>query len=226
MSVASILVVDDDERLLRLLKKFLSEQGYDVSLASNTRDARKLLEVIQFDLMVLDVMLPGESGIDFAKSITGISDMGILMLSAMGEPEQRIRGLETGVDDYLPKPFDPRELKLRIDNILRKLATESQPEVAEVRFGNKLYDFQRNELMEDGEIIHLTSSERMLLHELMIRRGKIVPRDVLARICSTGENTRAIDVQVTRLRRKIEKNPSSPRYLITHRNRGYTLETD
>ncbi len=226
MSVASILVVDDDERLLRLLKKFLSEQGYDVSLASNTRDARKLLEVIQFDLMVLDVMLPGESGIDFAKSITGISDMGILMLSAMGEPEQRIRGLETGVDDYLPKPFDPRELKLRIDNILRKLATETRPEVSEVRFGNKLYDFQRNELMEDGEIIHLTSSERMLLHELMIRRGKIVPRDVLARICSTGENTRAIDVQVTRLRRKIEKNPSSPRYLITHRNRGYTLETD
>ncbi len=218
-----ILVVDDDARLRELLRKYLSENGFLVVTASDAADARGKLENLAFDLIVLDLMMPGETGLDFTKSLRKTSTMPILMLTAMGEPGDRIEGLEKGADDYLAKPFEPRELVLRIHSILRRLPR--RPEIpSEVRLGRVTFDLARDELRRDGVPVRLTDVEAALLRKLAETPGSILSRGELS--LNTGAGGRAVDVQVTRLRRKIEPDPKLPRYLQTVRGKGYVLRPD
>ena len=223
--IPHILVVDDDDRLRELLRKFLSENGFLVATASDVADARTKLLTLTFDLIVLDLMMPGESGLDFAEDLRRTGSIPTLMLTAMGEPEDRIAGLERGADDYLAKPFEPRELLLRIHNILRRMP--SRPEVpAEVRLGDVLFDLERGELRRDGNPIRITAVEAALLKALAERPGTVLSREELTIRTGASGGGRAVDVQVTRLRRKIEPDPRAPRYLRTVRGRGYVLRPD
>jgi two-component system, OmpR family, phosphate regulon response regulator OmpR len=221
-----ILVVDDDTRLRELLKSFLSRSGFRVSTAGHAAEARQRLGALDFDLIVLDVMMPGETGLDFASELRRTDDVPILMLTAMGDTQHRIAGLETGVDDYLGKPFEPRELLLRIQNILRrnKPAAESAGEpVRRVAFGPMQFDLELGELTQKGKRVALTDAEVALLRALGSRLGEVLSRETLSKSVGAAVNERAIDVQVTRLRRKIEPDPSFPRYLRTVRGQGYRL---
>jgi two-component system phosphate regulon response regulator OmpR len=221
-----ILVVDDDTRLRELLKSFLSRNGFRVTVASHAAEARQRLESLDFDLIVLDVMMPGETGLDFAAQLRRTDDVPILMLTAMGEAKDRIAGLETGVDDYLGKPFEPRELLLRIQNVLRrnKPAAEAGAEPARrVTFGSLQFDLELGELTQKGRRVPLTDAETALLRALTGRLGEVLSRETLCKSVGAAVNERAIDVQVTRLRRKIEPDPSFPRYLRTVRGQGYRL---
>ena len=220
-----ILVIDDDDRLRELLRQFLSEGGFWVSTATDASDARQRLKGLTFDLLVLDRMMPGESGLDFAADLRKTSTVPILMLTAMGEPEDRIDGLEGGVDDYLSKPFEPRELLLRINAILRRVPA---PKVApvEIKLGDVVYDQAREVLSEDGEVIRLTDVEAALLKVLAASLGAVLSREELTEMTGASGGSRAIDVQVTRLRRKIEPNPKLPTYLQTVRGKGYVLRPD
>ncbi len=220
-----ILVVDDDERLRDLLGKFLAENGFSVSTAADAADARRKLKSLTFDLIVLDLMMPGESGLDFAHSLRQTDQTPILMLTAMGEPEDRIGGLECGADDYLAKPFEPRELLLRINNIIKHMpAALETPE--RVRLGDYIFDLGRGEMSSNGEPVRLTEQEVALLRVLAATPGVILSRDELTKRTGAAAGGRAVDVQVTRLRRKIERDPKLPRYLQTVRGRGYTLRPD
>jgi two-component system, OmpR family, phosphate regulon response regulator OmpR len=221
-----ILVVDDDTRLRELLKSFLSRSGFRVSTAGHAAEARQRLSALDFDLIVLDVMMPGETGLDFASELRRTDDVPILMLTAMGDTQHRIAGLETGVDDYLGKPFEPRELLLRIQNILRrnKPAAESAGEpIRRVSFGPMQFDLELGELTQKGKRVPLTDAEVGLLRALGSRLGEVLSRETLSKSVGATVNERAIDVQVTRLRRKIEPDPSFPRYLRTVRGQGYRL---
>jgi len=221
-----ILIVDDDTRLRELLNKFLSQNGFRVSTASNAAEARQRLSALDFDLIVLDVMMPGESGLDLAMQIRRIDDVPILMLTAMGEAKDRIAGLETGVDDYLGKPYEPRELLLRLQNILRRNKAAAEPSgepVRRVTFGPMEFDLELGELTQKGKRVSLTDAEIALLRALAVRLGEVVSRETLSKSVGAAVNERAIDVQVTRLRRKIEPDPSFPRYLRTVRGQGYRL---
>ncbi|MCW8951347.1 MAG: response regulator transcription factor [Rhodospirillales bacterium] len=221
-----ILVVDDDSRLRELLRRYLSDNDFLVTTASNADEARARLVGIAFDLIVLDLMMPGESGLDFARTLRtdGGNDVPILMLTAMGDPDDRVRGLEHGADDYLSKPFDPRELVLRIRSVLRRIPQPDTP-AREFRLGDVIFDRDRLELQRDGHTIHLTSSEASLLAVLSEKPGTVFSRDVLSDL-SGGSGGRTVDVQVTRLRRKIEDDPKQPRYLQTVRGQGYVLRPD
>lgn len=221
-----ILVVDDDRRLRGLLRKYLSETGYRVTTAADAADARARMSSLAFDLIVLDVMMPGESGLDLTRSVRKASDVPILLLTAMGEPDDRIRGFETGADDYLPKPFEPRELLLRIQSILRRVPPPRPEEPAEIRLGECRFDLAGERLHRGAKAVHLTSAEASLLKALARRAGSAVSREELSRRCRIAGNVRAVDVQVTRLRRKIEPDPKVPRYLQTVRGRGYVLRPD
>lgn len=220
-----ILVVDDDGRLRELLRKYLSENGYLVTTASDTADARVKLDSLAFDLLVLDLMMPGESGLDFATDLRRKSSVPILMLTARGEPEDRIAGLERGADDYMPKPFEPRELLLRVNSILRRAPPPSE-EPAEVSLGGVVFDTSRDELSRDGSPIRLTEVEGALLKALAKRPGHVLSREELTELTGASGGERAVDVQVTRLRRKIETDPKMPRYLKTVRGKGYVLSPD
>jgi len=220
-----ILVVDDDTRLRELLRKFLSDNGFRVTVAANAGEARNRMAGLQFDLIILDRMMPGESGLDFAKSLQNSNSAAILMLTAMGEVEARIDGLEVGVDDYLAKPFEPRELLLRIRTILRRLDSIETPETR-VRLGLAEYDPSREVMTMNGRPLRLTSAETSLLSALAAVAGQVLTREELTEICNIEGGERAIDVQVTRLRRKIEPDPRVPRYLQTVRGRGYVLRPD
>jgi len=220
-----ILVVDDDTRLRELLKKFLSENNLLVATASDAADARAKLAGLAFDLIVLDLMMPGESGLDFAHDLRRTNAVPILMLTAMGEAEDRITGLEKGADDYLAKPFEPRELLLRIHAILRRAPAPREP-VAQVRLGDVMFDLERESLSRDGVPIRLTDVETALLRVLAERAGDILDRDELILRTGASGGGRAVDVQVTRLRRKIEPDPKMPRYLQTVRGKGYVLRPD
>jgi len=220
-----ILVVDDDDRLRELLRKFLSENGFIVVTAKNAADARAKLASLAFDLLILDLMMPGESGLDFAADIRANSAVPILMLTAMGEPEDRIAGLERGADDYLVKPFEPRELLLRINNILRRLP-KVEKTGGEIKLGTFVFILDRSELMQDGEPVRLTSVEAALLKALAEEPGAVLSREDLIQRTGAGGGGRAVDVQVTRLRRKIEQDPRMPRYLQTVRGKGYVLRPD
>jgi two-component system, OmpR family, phosphate regulon response regulator OmpR len=218
-----ILVVDDDSRIRDLLARYLQEHGYRVTSAVDAVSARATMRGLTFDLLILDVMMPHESGIDFARSLRRESQVPILMLTARAEPDQRIEGLETGVDDYLAKPFDPRELLLRVVNVLRRGTNAASS--SEVRMGNFVFHIARGELKRDGETVRLTERERELLRYFAQRPGMTVARHELAK---DGENggERAVDVQINRLRRKIENDPANPVYLQTVRGKGYILHSE
>ncbi len=224
---AHILVVDDDDRLRELLRDFLTSNGFIVSPAADAAAARARCRVMNFDLIVLDLMMPGESGLDFAADLRKTNPVPILMLTAMGEPEQRIAGLEQGADDYMSKPFEPRELVLRINSILRRIPREAEvPPPEEIGMGEVRFDMVRDELSRNGETIRLTEVETVLLRALAENPGVTLSREDLMRRTGASGGGRAIDVQVTRLRRKIEKVPKLPKYLQTVRGRGYMLRPD
>jgi two-component system phosphate regulon response regulator OmpR len=224
-----ILVVDDDRRLRDLLARFLGDNGYRVTTAANAAEADLRLARLVFDAIVLDIMMPGENGFDFARRFRVESTVPILMLTARADGKDRINGLEIGVDDYLAKPFEPRELLLRLGNILKRtLAADtahSAPRPDFVRFGPFLYGLSRGELRKDEEPIRLTEREREILTALAERAGEVVPREELA-AQGTAANDRTVDVQMNRLRRKIERDPADPLYLQTVRGVGYRLVTD
>lgn len=217
-----LLVVDDDLRIRELLSRYLSDHGYRVTTAGSAADARAKLEGLTFDLLVLDIMMPGENGLNLARSIRDGSTVPILMLTARAETEDRITGLETGVDDYITKPFDPRELLLRINNVLRRSATPQLPTIEKVRFGNFVFHIESGDLTRDDKPVRITDRERDMLRVLAARPGETVDRQALA-APGAEVNERAVDVQINRLRRKIEENPTDPAYLRTVRGGGYRL---
>ncbi|MFG1422971.1 response regulator [Roseixanthobacter liquoris] len=216
-----LLVVDDDNRIRTLLSRFLSEHGYRVTTAASALEARGRLDGLEFDLLVLDVMMPGESGLDLARSLRTTSTVPILMLTARSEIQDRIAGLEAGVDDYLGKPFEPRELLLRVGSILKRAAPAPQKAIEEVRFGEFSFHLGRGELSRGGEILRITERERDMLRALSENPGETVPRMALAGNGAASE--RAVDVQVNRLRRKVERDPANPTYVQTVRGIGYRL---
>jgi two-component system phosphate regulon response regulator OmpR len=217
-----LLVVDDDRRIRALLSRFLLGEGYRVTTAETAAEARAKLNSLHFDLLVLDVMMPGESGFDLVKAIRRDSTVPILMLTARDEKESRIQGLEIGADDYLAKPFEPRELSLRIANILKRALPVPTPPVESVRFGSFVFHVGRGELRRGEDMIRLTDRERQMLRILAENPGETVPRLALAGN-GGGHNERAVDVQVNRLRRKIERDPANPLIVQTVRGIGYRL---
>jgi two-component system phosphate regulon response regulator OmpR len=217
-----LLVVDDDRRIRDLLSRFLNGEGYRVTTADNAADARAKLGSLAFDLLVLDVMMPGETGMQLCKSLRETSTVPILMLTAKAETDSRIAGLELGADDYVPKPFEPRELSLRIANILKRTIPAPAPAIESVRFGDYLFHLGRGELRRGEETIHLTDRERDMLRVLAATAGETVPRQDLGG-GGDGANERAVDVQVNRLRRKIERDPANPLFVQTVRGIGYRL---
>jgi two-component system phosphate regulon response regulator OmpR len=217
-----LLVVDDDRRIRDLLSRYLRAEGYRVTTADTAADARAKLDVLSFDLLILDVTMPGETGFEFAKSLRTRSTVPILMLTARAEKENRIAGLEIGADDYVAKPFEPRELSLRIANILKRAQPAATPAAESVRFGPFVYNLVRGELRRGDDLIHLTDREKDMLRLLTLRPGETVPRLMLAGAgAAAGE--RAVDVQVNRLRRKIEFDPANPLFVQTVRGIGYRL---
>ena len=220
-----ILVVDDDSRLRELLRRYLSDNGFRVTTAEDAAAARVVLASLAFDTIILDVMMPGESGLDLVTSLRKGSDTPVLMLTALGEPSDRVTGLELGADDYLAKPFAPRELLLRLNNVLRR-APAPAVDAAPVRMGEVVFDPGRAELRRGGERIHLTTAEAKLLTVLAANVGNTLTRDDLTERSDINGGSRTVDVQVTRLRRKIEPDPRQPRYLQTVRGEGYMLRSD
>ncbi len=219
-----ILVVDDDERIRDLLAKYLMGNGYRVTKARDAIAARAALSGLEFDLLILDVMMPGETGFELAQSIKDEIDAPIFMLTALGEPEQRVKGLEIGVDDYISKPFEPKELLIRIGNILRRIEKSSVSN-DDINIGEFQFNIARGDLKSNSETIKLTERERELLRIFARRRGETVARHELSG--GDGDSSdRAVDVQINRLRRKIEKDPGNPVYLQTIRGKGYILHTD
>lgn len=220
-----LLLVDDDDRIRELLKRYLSQAGARVSAAHDAASARKLLESMDFDLLILDVMMPVEDGFSLAESVRRTSKVPILLLTARGMPEDRIRGLSIGADDYVPKPFEPAELTLRINAILRRTISVRGEAPETVTFGPFSFNGARGELSREGALVRLTEAEVALLRILAARPGEVVSREELAKRTSAGLE-RSVDVQVTRLRRKVEVDPRAPIYLHTVRGVGYRLATD
>jgi len=219
-----VLVVDDDRRLRALLRDFLADNGFLVATANDAADARGKLSHLDFDAIVLDVMMPGENGIKFMQELRIKSDIPILLLTAMDEIEDRITGLESGADDYLAKPFEPRELVLRLNAVLRRAQAREVENGSVIRFGNFSFNGSRGELYRDEILIKLTWGEIGLLRAFARHVGVSVSRDVLAG--RMGVSPRTVDVQIARLRRKIESDLSHPHYLITVRGEGYVLRAN
>ncbi|HET6182669.1 MAG TPA: response regulator transcription factor [Acetobacteraceae bacterium] len=222
---ALILVVDDDIRLRGLLSRYLADHGFRVTTAESAAEARAKLRSLAPDLLVLDVMMPGESGLALTESLRREANgLPILLLTARGAPEDRIAGFESGADDYLGKPFEPMELVLRIRAMLRRAAPAPTPE-GPVQIGPALFDSERGELRRPDQTIRLTGAENALLSLLARRPHAVLSREEISQTLGMDEtNERAIDVQVTRLRRKIEADPREPRFLLTVRGRGYVLK--
>ena len=221
---AHILVVDDDTRLRSLLQRFLRENGFYVSVAKNASAARLQMQNYVFDLLIVDIMMPEETGLQFLHKLRAESNVPVILLTAMGETEDRIAGLETGADDYLPKPFEPKELVLRIKNILRRTPSVKESEKQVLNLGLCLYDLQKKELVtQNGQLVHITPVEQALLNVLGQKSGQVFSREKLAEILGAGQNPRSIDVQITRLRKKIEQDSKNPRFLQTVRGKGYML---
>jgi two-component system phosphate regulon response regulator OmpR len=232
-----ILVVDDDRRIRDLTARFLTEQGFNVVTANDAADARDKMKSLAFDLLVLDIMMPGENGLELTQSLRAESDVPILLLTARSETEDRIAGFETGADDYLTKPFEPKELVLRIQSILKRARTapRAAPQRRVIKFGEFMFELDRRRLFRGEEPVYLTEAETELLAELCNRAGEVVSREELtssaadddeAAAAAESAGSRQVDVQVTRLRRKIEADPRFPRYLQTVRGRGYLLQPD
>ncbi|MGD1926736.1 MAG: response regulator [Paracoccaceae bacterium] len=231
VDISHVLVIDDDERIRDLLKRYLTRNGYLVTTARDAAHATRLLESLSFDLMIVDVMMPGEDGFSFTRRVVGEIETPVILLTARGETDDRIEGLEAGADDYLPKPFEPKELLLRVSAILRR----SAPVVPEVEppkhlsLGETSYELSRGELRRGEESIRLTSTEQALMRVFSRQPNEAVSRMRLAEELggTSGDvQERAVDVQITRLRRKIERDPRNPRYLQTVRGAGYMLTPD
>ncbi len=219
-----LLIVDDDQRIRDLLARYLKDQGYRTTTARDVPTARTNMTGLVFDLIVLDVMMPGVTGMEFAQELRKTSDIPILMLTARGEADDRIAGLEAGVDDYITKPFEPRELLLRINNILKRMETEESP-VEEIKLGPLVFHVVRGELRDGETTVKLTERERELLRLFASRPGETIPRHELFAGDATSSE-RAVDVQINRLRRKIEADPANPVYLQTVRGKGYILHVE
>ncbi|WP_448953525.1 response regulator [Labrys neptuniae] len=223
-----ILLVDDDSRIRSMLSRYLGQHGYRVTTAEHAASARQRIEAFAFDLMIVDVMMPGENGFDLTSWIRTGSSVPILMLTARGDPDDRIKGLEIGADDYLAKPFEPRELLLRLNNILKRAVAPvpAEPVRDAVTFGDFTFHVSRGELQQAGETIRITERERDMLRLLVEIPRETVDRLALAGPAADIANERTVDVQVNRLRRKIEKDPGNPVYLQTVRGTGYRLMVD
>lgn len=217
-----LLVIDDDSRIRELLSRYLGDRGFRVTAASDAADARHRLAGLEFDLLIVDVMMPGETGLELTRSLRETKDVPILMLTARSEIDARIEGLECGADDYLAKPFEPRELLLRINNILKRGQPSATPLIEAVRFGPYTFNRERLELRKANEVIHLTDREKQIMAIFAACPGETVPRtELIASDGPSGERT--VDVQINRLRRKIEADPTNPLFLQTVRGIGYRL---
>ena len=222
-----ILVIDDDERLRILLRRFLEESGFRVTDAGSAQEARSILKGMAFDILVVDVMMPGETGIEFLADLRKDNPVPALFLTARSETESRIEGLEAGADDYMSKPFEPRELVLRIQRILqRNVLTEQKTMANDVRFGPFHFDIVSGLLTKAGNRLHITTAEQQLLGTFAKAPNTVLSRDDLSNILNGRMEGRSIDVAVARLRRKLEPNPRHPVYLQTVRNRGWMLRTN
>ncbi len=231
ISDAHLLIVDDDERIRGLLKKFLTRNGFLVTAARNADHARRLLGGLEFDMLVIDVMMPGEDGFSLTRDLRRSLQTPIMLLTARGEAQDRIKGLEAGADDYLPKPFEPQELLLRVNAILRRVPKTdiATPPPKTLHMGDLRYDIRRSELWRNDERVRLTATETALMRIFATRPHEAVSRTQLVEDMGKDDGSaqeRAIDVQVTRLRRKIESDPKRPRYLQTVRGAGYMLTPD
>ena len=221
-----LLVVDDDTRLRSLLQRFLRENGFLVSTAKDADEARFMMRQYRFSLLIVDVMMPKENGFEFLTSLRQESSIPVIMLTAMGNVEDRIVGLENGADDYVAKPFEPKELLLRIASILKRTPAE-KPEDQKLDLGLCVFDMQSKELIsKQGDAMHITPVEQSLLSILGAKSGQVFSREKLSEILGAGQSPRSIDVQITRLRKKIEKDSKNPRYLQTLRGKGYMLLAD
>lgn len=218
-----VLIIDDDDKIRRLLARYLAENGFLANTAENAAEADRVMAHMAFDALVVDVMMPGENGIDLTKRIRETSNIPILVLTARGDPEDRVAGLEAGADDYLPKPFEPRELLLRLQRLISRQAYVARPD--KVTFGPNEFFPKRGELRRHGETVKLTGAELSMLRTLTAKPGAPFNRATLAEQTGSGFD-RSIDVQVTRLRRKIEDDPKTPIYLQTVRGVGYVLVVD
>ncbi len=226
-----LLIVDDDERIRGLLQKYLMRSGFLVSAARDAAHARRILSGLDFDLLVLDVMMPGEDGVSLTRSLRETRDTPILLLTARSETEDRIRGLEAGADDYLAKPFEPKELLLRINAILRRVPDLPEASVAPklLTLGPCRYDMERGEMWRGEDLVRLTATESQLMRIFSARPGEAISRAQLVEDLGRDRGQsqeRAVDVQITRLRRKLETDPKQPRYLQTVRGAGYMLAPD
>jgi two-component system phosphate regulon response regulator OmpR len=225
-----ILIVDDDTRIRELLKKYLLEHGLQVTTASSALEAQEILKTKSIDLMVLDNLMPGQKGVDYMKDLRANTThrnrrLPVLMLTALNGVDDRIEGLENGANDYLGKPFEPRELLLRIHNLLARTSTSEQDSTI-LMLGAISYDFGKQALFRDETPIYLTSAEQALLQIFVLSPGSVLSRDELASLIGVSLSPRTVDVQITRLRRKIEPNPKQPLYLKTVRHKGYMLCPD
>ena len=221
-----LLVVDDDTRLRKLLKKFLAQNEFQVYTAEQSVQADELKRMFHFDLMICDVMMPGENGFEYVRRLRQNGDtIPVIMLTAMGQVDDRIMGLESGADDYLPKPFEPRELLLRVNNILRRIkyVPIRKKKSMEFKFGEFSYQLENHLLIKGNEKIKLSQSEENLIEYLLKNMGQDINRDDLAKICNCESNPRTIDVLITRLRRRIEVDPTKPQFIMTVRGLGYTF---
>jgi len=219
-NVFHILVVDDDDRIRELVKQYLEENNFLVTTAKDSLDAKKKLEIVKFDILILDIMMPGESGLSLTKEVKKNNPTPIILLTAKGEKQDIIEGLELGADDYLGKPFEPKELLLRIKNILNKIQKPILPN--EIYIGNALINFKKLYIKINKKIIKINPQERKVLEKMLESPGKVFSRDNIGKIINISKE-RTIDVIITRLRQKIESKPKKPKYLQTIRGSGYVL---
>ena len=219
-----ILIVDDDDKIRDLLKQYLKNNNFFVSTAINASDAEEKLKIVKFDLAIVDIMMPGKDGLQLTKEIRENIDLPIILLTAKGEAEDRVRGLELGAEDYLPKPFEPKELLLRIKNVIKRIKKDKHI-INVIKIGKANINIKKMEIQKDRKIIKINSSEKILLENMISSAGKIFSREEISKITNLIQE-RSIDVLVTRLRQKIEPDPKNPKYLQTVRGTGYVLWLD
>ena len=219
-----ILIVDDDDKIRDLLKQYLKNNNFFVSTAINASDAEEKLKIVKFDLAIIDIMMPGKDGLQLTKEIREKIDLPIILLTAKGETEDRVRGLELGAEDYLPKPFEPKELLLRIKNVIKRIKKDNHI-ITAIKIGKANVNIKKMEIYKDKKIIKINASEKILLENMISSAGKIFSREEISKITNLTQE-RSIDVLVTRLRQKIEPDPKNPKYLQTVRGTGYVLWLD
>jgi two-component system phosphate regulon response regulator OmpR len=219
-----ILIIDDDEKIRDLLKQYLKNNNFFVSTALNASDAEEKLKIIKFDLAIIDIMMPGKDGLQLTKEIREKIELPIILLTAKGEPEDRVRGLELGAEDYLPKPFEPKELLLRIKNVIKRIR-KNKYVITSIKIGKANINIKKMEIQKEKKVIKINASEKILLENMIASAGKIFSREEISKITNLAQE-RSIDVLVTRLRQKIEPDQKNPKYLQTVRGTGYVLWLD